>query len=94
MTDLLSAYFHPDHHAVELPIYCIVTDDKVDETTRVAFGVPRTSEGYTLGAGLKLPPANHTLLVDYAYTEFGILGNVHRLSLQFELFPRSSTSTR
>ena len=31
MTDLLSAYFHPDRHAVEIPIYSIVTDDKVDE---------------------------------------------------------------
>ena len=31
-----------------------------------------------------LPYGAYDTVVDYAFTEFGILDNVHRISLQFE----------
>lgn len=41
----------------------------------------RTDEVWTLGAGIKLPYGDYSLILDYAYTEFGILQDVNRFSL-------------
>jgi hypothetical protein len=59
-------------------------DEKVDEVTGARFSAPRTEEGFTLGLGLLLPYGGYDAVVDYAFTEFGILDNVHQISLQFE----------
>ena len=61
--------------------YSGVKDDKTDEITRQSFGAERTEEGYTLGAGVSYPAGGFKIGVDYAYTEFGILNNVHRVSV-------------
>ncbi len=74
--------------------YSGVTDDKTDETTgntgealspnnptSTDFTSDRTEEGYTIGMGVDLSLAGYDLVVDYAFTEFGILDNVHRVSL-------------
>ena len=64
--------------------YSNSTDAKVDEVTGSRFSAPRTEEGFTLGLGVLLPYGAYDTVVDYAFTEFGILDNVHRISLQFE----------
>ena len=64
--------------------YSNETDEKVDEVTGSRFSAPRTEEGFTLGLGVLLPYGGYDAVVDYAFTEFGILDNVHRISLQFE----------
>jgi len=74
--------------------YTGVTDDKTDETTGASgealsrnnptstdFTSERTEEGYTLGMGVDVSVSGYDVVVDYAYTEFGILDNVHRVSL-------------
>jgi hypothetical protein len=74
--------------------YSGVTDDKTDETTgnsgeALSSGNPtstdftsdRTEEGFTLGLGVDVSVASYDVVVDYAYTDFGILDNVHRVSL-------------
>lgn len=75
--------------------YSGVTDDKTDETTgntgeALSRGNPtstdntadRTEEGLTLGVGVNVAVASYDVVVDYAYTDFGILDNVHRVSLR------------
>jgi hypothetical protein len=42
-------------------------------------------ESFTLGGGLNLPITNYNLMLDYAFNEFGILGETHRFSLGFRL---------
>ncbi len=64
--------------------YSSETDKKLDEVTGSRFSAPRTEEGFTLGLGVLLPYGGYDAVVDYAFTEFGILDNVHRISLQFE----------
>ena len=74
--------------------YTGITDDKTDETsgntgealspnnpTGTDFTADRTEEGYTLGFGVDVSLAGYAVVVDYAFTEFGILDNVHRVSL-------------
>jgi hypothetical protein len=74
--------------------YSGVTDDKTDETTgnsgealsptnptSTNFTSDRTEEGYTLGMGVDVSVSGYDVVVDYAFTEFGILDNVHRVSL-------------
>ena len=74
--------------------YTGITDDKTDETsgntgealssnnpTSTDFTADRTEEGYTLGFGVDVSLAGYAVVVDYALTEFGILDNVHRVSL-------------
>lgn len=74
--------------------YSGTTDDKTDETkgysgealspgnpTSTNFTADRTEEGYTLGMGVDVSLAGYDVVVDYAFTEFGILDNVHRVSL-------------
>ena len=64
--------------------YSGVDDDKVDEVTGASFSAPRTEEGFTAGVGVDVPWQEYRAVVDYAYTEFGILDSVHRVSLQVE----------
>ncbi len=74
--------------------YTGVTDDKTDEITgnsgealspnnptSIDFTSDRTEEGYTLGMGVDVSVSGYEVVVDYAFTEFGILDNVHRVSL-------------
>lgn len=74
--------------------YSGTTDDKTDETsggrgpalsaenpTSTNFTADRTEEGYTLGMGVDVKVSGFDVVVDYAFTEFGILDNVHRVSL-------------
>ena len=60
-------------------------DDKVDELTGTTFSAPRTEEGMTLGAGVHIPWSSYDTIVDYAYTDFGILDSVHRISVRVNL---------
>jgi hypothetical protein len=64
--------------------YSGIDDDKVDEVTGVSFSAPRTEEGFTLGLGADAGMSGYNATVDYAFTQFGILDSVHRLSLQLE----------
>ena len=61
--------------------YMGVADEKVDETTGERYEADRTEEGMTFGLGLDVPGAPYEVVVDYAYTSFGILDGVHRMSL-------------
>jgi hypothetical protein len=42
-------------------------------------------ESFTFGGGLNLPITNYNLMIDYAYQQFGLLGETHRFSLGFRL---------
>jgi long-subunit fatty acid transport protein len=42
-----------------------------------------TNESYALGAGVQAPIGISTVNADYAFTQFGRLGSVHRISLGF-----------
>jgi hypothetical protein len=44
-----------------------------------------TEERGSLCAGVKLPMGKHKVMVDYAYTGFGMLNNVHRFSIGIDL---------
>lgn len=61
--------------------YSGVTDQKTDEITGQPLSTNRTEEGYTFGAGVAYPMGGMDMGVDYAYTEFGILDNVHRVTV-------------
>ena len=61
--------------------YSGITDKKTDEVTRARTSADRTEEGFTLGGGVDYPFGGYRIGVDYAYTEFGILDNVHRVSV-------------
>jgi len=71
--------------------YSGVDDDKIDKAsglpvthTRYIGDAPRTEEGLTFGAGVNVPLGGFDTIVDYAYTDFGILDSVHRVSLQLQ----------
>jgi hypothetical protein len=61
--------------------YSGIADKKTDEITKQQVSADRTEEGYTLGGGIDYPFGNYRMGVDYAYTQFGILDNVHRVTL-------------
>ena len=63
--------------------YSGIDDTKRNEFDGEIIDVPRTEEGLSLGGGLKIPVGKNKALFDYAYTEFGILDNVHRFSFSF-----------
>ena len=42
-----------------------------------------TAESFALGVGVRLPIALSTIGADYAYSDFGRLGSVHRITLAF-----------
>ncbi len=47
--------------------------------------IRETEEKGSLGAGVKLPMGRHKVAVDYAFTGFGLLNNVHRFSVGIDL---------
>ena len=50
---------------------------------RIGYITPKTSEaGINAGFGLKYGLEGIELGVDYAYTEFGVFNDVHRISLK------------
>ena len=61
-----------------------VEDEKVDEGSGETFGVARTEEGLSAGLGVGFGLLEYQTSVDYAYTDFGILDSVHRISLNLE----------
>jgi len=52
---------------------------------RVGYVTPTDEEGISLGAGLQQSVRGIDLGFDYAYTNFGVFGSVHRMALQFGL---------
>ncbi len=61
--------------------YSGVTDTKRNEFDQRIIDAPRTEEGISLGGGVKIPMGENRILVDYAFTEFGILDATHRFSV-------------
>jgi hypothetical protein len=61
--------------------YSGVDDKKRNEFDQREIKAPRTEEGVTLGGGVKVGMGSKKLVLDYAFTEFGILDNTHRFSL-------------
>ncbi|NQS97040.1 MAG: PorV/PorQ family protein [candidate division Zixibacteria bacterium] len=52
---------------------------------RGGYKVNYDEEVYSFGAGLEIPFKTYTLTVDYAYSDFGLLGDSQRFSLSFWL---------
>jgi hypothetical protein len=52
---------------------------------RAGYSFPNDEHGFNAGAGLQQNIAGYTLGIDYAYTPFGVFGDVHRFTLQFAL---------
>ncbi len=61
--------------------YSGVNDQKRNEYDQREISAPRTEEGVTLGGGVKVGMGEKKLVLDYAFTEFGLLDNTHRFSL-------------
>ncbi len=52
---------------------------------RGGYAVPSNDEeSFSFGGGIKQPLGKVTLAVDYAYTEFGVFGNVNRISFRLD----------
>lgn len=49
---------------------------------RGGYGFPKDEEKLSFGAGIRQPIGPLNLSVDYAYTQFGVFGEVNRLSVQ------------
>lgn len=49
---------------------------------RGGYGVPQGEEEFSIGGGIKQPIGPLMLNVDYAYTKFGVFGQVNRFSAQ------------
>jgi hypothetical protein len=52
---------------------------------RLGYAGPADEHGMSYGVGVRKGLEGVNIGVDYAYTPFGILGNVHRFSFQFQL---------
>ena len=65
--------------------YSNAENDKVDEQSGETFGAQTTEEGLSAGIGVDVPVPGLDAAVDYAYTDFGILDSVHRISLSLHL---------
>lgn len=52
---------------------------------RAGYAFPTDEQGVSLGAGLQTDVSGVALGIDYAYTQFGVFGDVNRLALQFGL---------
>ena len=52
---------------------------------RAGYAGPADEQSMSYGVGVRKGLAGVNIGVDYAYTPFGILGNVHRFSFQFQL---------
>ncbi|MDZ7289293.1 MAG: PorV/PorQ family protein [candidate division KSB1 bacterium] len=61
--------------------YSGVDDKKRNEYDQREIKAPRTEEGVTLGGGVKVGTGTKKLMLDYSFTEFGLLDNTHRFSL-------------
>ena len=49
---------------------------------RGGYGFPKDEEQYSIGGGIKQPLGSLTLIVNYAYTKFGVFGEVNRFGIQ------------
>lgn len=49
---------------------------------RGGYGFPKDEEKFSFGGGIKQPIGSLNLSVDYAYTQFGVFGEVNRFSVQ------------
>ncbi|MEX2364379.1 MAG: PorV/PorQ family protein [Balneolaceae bacterium] len=49
---------------------------------RGGYGFPKDEEKLSFGAGIRQPVGTLNLSVDYAYTQFGVFGEINRLSVQ------------
>lgn len=62
--------------------YSGVSESKRNEfDSQILDDVPRSEEGISFGAGLRVPMGENKIMVDYAFTEFGILDNTHRFTV-------------
>ena len=52
---------------------------------RTGYTYPTDEQGISLGAGVHTGVGGADFSFDYAYTQFGLFGNVNRLSLQIGL---------
>ena len=52
---------------------------------RAGYIYPSDEQGVSFGGGINMPINNLQLSADYAYSQLGIFGNVHRFGLQFGL---------
>lgn len=50
---------------------------------RAGYVAPTDEQGINLGVGINTDVSGISLAADYAFTDFGLLGDVHRLALQF-----------
>lgn len=50
---------------------------------RAGYAYPNDEQSYSLGAGLNYGIQDIRLGIDYAYTEFGMFGNVNRIAVNF-----------
>ena len=50
---------------------------------RGGYKVNYEEESFSAGGGVNLPITSYNLIIDYAFSDFGILGDVHRFSLGF-----------
>ncbi len=51
-------------------------------SVRGGYGFPKDEEQLSFGAGIKQPIGDFSIIVDYAYTQFGVFGEVNRISVQ------------
>jgi hypothetical protein len=86
--------YHRDDHRVTV---AVMTNDPNDNATRVSFGleygfkemfclrggykIDYDEQGFSAGAGFQLEAGSFEPTFDYAYTDFGILGDIHHFSL-------------
>ena len=52
---------------------------------RAGYAFPNDVQGISVGGGLAAPVMGYEAGIDYAYTQYGMLGNVHRFGIQFGL---------
>jgi hypothetical protein len=50
---------------------------------RAGYSTPGDEHGFSAGAGLQQTLKNYRLAIDYAYTPYGVLGDVNRFTVQF-----------
>lgn len=52
---------------------------------RIGYTTPTDEQGVSLGIGLKPKISNYQINMDYAYTDFGLLKDIHRFTFKFSL---------
>lgn len=86
---------NPDHHSLLISIDANRPRDYDEQllfgaeysfinrfVVRGGYGFPKDEEQFSFGAGIKQPVGSFILSIDYAYTQFGVFGDVNRLSVQ------------